>query len=388
MGAVVSRLRSKKDDNYEEILSELDEKIRRADVNLREIRIRERNALIIWIVYSLIAYVTYVVGYWYFVYMSVEEDGWDLMKVTPVLTGPFFIVIGYKFLALWYKRKEANEETQLEHLRAKKKLKVEEMKNKTGYYTTQNLLERFDSKGTPNQPNNPLSPGQKGPIGRPVLPISPNLRQRLPNLQASPGSNEVNGELENRPPLIAPGGHDIIRSDDRSTIISPTALQRRWYDKLLDVLVGEEEQKYALICKNCYTWNGLALPTEFDDVQYYCKNCNHFNPSRRSQRDGNSLSAPPNNVNGNNVNSHIDQINKTSQLIDSDPKRGRSTTPKPMSRNSSFDSEKPNDKGDDYDDDGVAVSKRLASRSTSRKRRSSRSQNRIESHHDSDDQSC
>ncbi|RIB19908.1 hypothetical protein C2G38_1894535, partial [Gigaspora rosea] len=267
-----SRLRSKKDDNYEVILSELDEKIRRADVNLREIRIRERNALIIWIVYSLIAYVTYVVGYWYFVYMSVEEDGWDLMKVTPVLTGPFFIVIGYKFLALWYKRKEANEETQLEHLRAKKKLKVEEMKNKTGYYTTQNLLERFDSKGTPN---NPLSPGQKGPIGRPVQPISPNLRQRLPNPQASPGSNEVNGELENRPPLIVP------------------VLQRRWYDKLLDVLVGEEEQKYALICKNCYTWNGLALPTEFDDVQYYCKNCNHFNPSRRSQRDGDSLSASP-----------------------------------------------------------------------------------------------
>ncbi|CAG8691104.1 13999_t:CDS:1, partial [Cetraspora pellucida] len=106
MGAVFSRLRSKQEDNYELILSELDEKLRKADVNLREIRIRERNALIIWIVYSLIAYVTYVVGYWYFVYMSTEEDGWDLMKVAPVLTGPFFIVIGYKFLALWYKRKK------------------------------------------------------------------------------------------------------------------------------------------------------------------------------------------------------------------------------------------------------------------------------------------
>ncbi|CAG8794452.1 11760_t:CDS:2, partial [Dentiscutata erythropus] len=329
MGAVFSRLRSKKDDDYEVILSELDEKIRRADINLREIRIRERNAVIIWIVYSLIAYVTYVVGYWYFVYMSVEEDGWDLMKVTPVLTGPFFIVIGYKFLALWYKRKEANEETQLEHLRAKKKLKVEEMKNKTGYYTTQNLLERFDSKVAANQQNSPLSPGQKGPLGRPIQPINPNLRQRLPNSQASPGSNEVNGELENRPPL--PGGHDIIRSDDRSAITSPALLQRRWYDKLLDVLVGEEEQKYALVCNNCHTWHGLALPTEFDDVQFYCKNCNTFNPSRRSQRDG-DFSAPPNNVNGNNVNSRIDQINKTTQLIDSDPKRGRSTTPKPMNQ--------------------------------------------------------
>ncbi|CAG8721822.1 7863_t:CDS:1, partial [Racocetra fulgida] len=311
----------------------LDEKIRKADVHLREIRIRERNALIIWIVYSLIAYVTYVVGYWYFVYMSTEEDGWDLMKVAPVLTGPFFIVIGYKFLALWYKRKEANEETQLEHLRAKKKLKVEEMKNKTGYYTTQILLERFDTKGS--APNSPVPPpGQKVSVGRPGQAINQNLRQRLPNSQASPGSNEVNGELGNKTPLGASGERDIIRSEDRTAITSTTPGQRRWYDKLLDVLVGEDEQKYALICKNCFTWNGLAYPADFDEVQFYCKNCNYFNPSRRSQRDGNTVSAPTNNVNGNNINNLIDQINKPSQISEPDPRRGRSTTPKPMSRNS------------------------------------------------------
>ncbi|CAG8574555.1 1627_t:CDS:2 [Diversispora eburnea] len=123
MGGVVSSFRRKSEDNYEKILSELDENIRQAEIRLREIRIRERNAVIILIVYSLIAYATYVIGYWYFVYMSNEEEGWDLLKLAPVFTGPFLIVIGYKFETLWFRRKETNEQTQLEQLKAKQKLK-------------------------------------------------------------------------------------------------------------------------------------------------------------------------------------------------------------------------------------------------------------------------
>ncbi|CAH1766940.1 2580_t:CDS:2, partial [Entrophospora sp. SA101] len=239
MGAVISRFRSQNNDNYEKILSELDDNIRKAEVRLGEIRIRERNALIIWIVYSLLAYVAYVMGYWYFVYMSNEEENWDFMKVAPVLTGPFFIVIGYRFLALWYKRKETNEISQLEHLRARQSLKVEELKKRTGYYTTKTLLERYDS------PTKPMTPGQKIPL----ITTLGSLKSGAPQQQLQ-------------------------------SLINPNSLR-------------QHEQKYALICKNCYTWNGLAFASEFDDIQYYCKNCNHFNTSRRSLRNGTSSALPP-----------------------------------------------------------------------------------------------
>lgn len=380
MGVILSRFRSQSDDNYEKILSELDDDIGRAEVRLREIRIRERSALIIWIVYSMLAYVAYVAGYWYFVYMSIEEEGWDFMKIAPVFTGPFFIVIGYRFLALWYKRKETTEISQLEHLRAKQKLKVEELKKKTGYYTTKTLLDRYDSsKGQINQQNVPV---------RPVQSINPSLRQRnVPNPQV-PEINGINGDSRsNNIELNIGGNAPRPNSYDPNSPNSITPLQRRWYDKLVDVIVGDDEQKYALICQNCFTWNGLAHPADFEDVQYYCKKCNHFNPSRRSQRNETSLSAPSsltngNDSNGNNnhlniTNGHFNKSNDPSQLGDPlTPRRGRSTTPRPMSRSNSSDPEKVID-NDDYDDDGVAVSKALASRSSSRKRRSSRSQNRV-----------
>ncbi|CAG8548222.1 10788_t:CDS:1 [Acaulospora colombiana] len=391
MGAVFSRFQPKAEDNYEKILSELDEKIRRAEIRLREIRIRERNALIILIVYSLIAYVTYVAGYWYFVYMSTEEEGWDLLKLAPVFTGPFLIVIGYKFETLWYRRKEANEQAQLEQLKAKQKLKIEELKKKTAYYITKNLLERYDSPKETHQPNLPLPQGQKGLVPRPVQPVNPNMRQPLsPNPQAILTSREVKGEKADMTPL---SGNDASRPNNYSPN-SITPVQRHWYDKLVDVLVGEDEQKYALICQNCFTWNGLAFPTEFEDVQYFCKKCNHFNPSRRSQRNGitsldvlpsiSSISNGTNNINSSNGDTFSMGNSGLNDITTPTPRRGRSTTPKPMSRNSSSDPEKSVEK-DDYDDDGVAVSKRLASRSTSRRRRSSRSQNRLANRQGSDD---
>ena len=45
--------------------------------------------------------------------------------------------------------------------------------------------------------------------------------------------------------------------------------ERHWYDKLVDVIVGDEgpDTKYALICENCFAHNGLALAQELDDVR-------------------------------------------------------------------------------------------------------------------------
>ncbi|CAG8483269.1 10028_t:CDS:2 [Funneliformis mosseae] len=358
MGVVFSRFRSQSEDNFEKILSEIDDKISRAEVRLREIRIRERSALIIWIVYSMLAYVAYVAGYWYFVYMSIEEEGWDFMKIAPVFTGPFLIVIGYRFLALWYKRKETNEISQLEHLRAKQKQKVEELKNKHNYYSTKDLVERYDvpkgNKGPPPQANQQNQPIPNGPP-RPRQPINlnnPNLRQRnVPNPQAS-GVNGINGDQRNNnaPNVGNVGAHGIIAPPPPQTKFDPNSpnsispLQKRWFDKLVDVIVGDDEQKYALICQNCFTWNGLAYPADFEDAQYFCKKCNHFNSSRRSRLSGTSLSASPSFTNGNNsndsnenhlniTNSHFNKSTDPSQLGDNlTPRRGRSTTPKPMIR--------------------------------------------------------
>jgi hypothetical protein len=47
--------------------------------------------------------------------------------------------------------------------------------------------------------------------------------------------------------------------------------KQQWYDKLLDVLVGDvgPETKYALICSQCFAHNGLVLPQEIEVIGKY-----------------------------------------------------------------------------------------------------------------------
>ncbi|CAG8572632.1 11607_t:CDS:2 [Ambispora gerdemannii] len=356
MGGLISRFRSKEDDNYEKILSELDNSIRLAEVRLAEIKIRERRAMIIWLVNSTLIYIIYVIGYLYFAGQTPESDNWDVwaIKVAPVFTVPALILIVKNLMAIWYKRNETNEESQLRHLRAKQKLKVEELKKKTGYYTTKTLLERYDSPKSPQGPPPSLTSGSKTPTLRPgQTPSNQNLRQRPAHSQSTPipSNNTANGLNGDMPKASILEGGDIPSG---SSIQHASPLQRRWYDKLVDVIVGDEgpDTRYALICENCHVHNGLVLPQEIDDLQYLCPKCNHFNPSRRSRREGTI---------GNNglllSSKSVLKTDKDSTKISDTitPRRGRSTTPRPTSRESSSDPEHATKKYDDeFEDDGVA----------------------------------
>lgn len=38
--------------------------------------------------------------------------------------------------------------------------------------------------------------------------------------------------------------------------------------------------RYALICQNCRSHNGMALREEFEHISFFCFKCNFFNPSK------------------------------------------------------------------------------------------------------------
>ncbi|KIM20854.1 hypothetical protein M408DRAFT_30053 [Serendipita vermifera MAFF 305830] len=72
--------------------------------------------------------------------------------------------------------------------------------------------------------------------------------------------------------------------------IAPTP--RRWYDRLADAVLGEDgdstpggaQNKYALICKKCFTHNGLVRESEVDETQFICMKCGFLNASPKSLR--------------------------------------------------------------------------------------------------------
>ncbi|ANB13663.1 hypothetical protein AWJ20_4605 [Sugiyamaella lignohabitans] len=69
-----------------------------------------------------------------------------------------------------------------------------------------------------------------------------------------------------------------------------TPYEPKWYDRILDLLVGEDEQspnsRYALICQNCRMHNGLCQFGEKPQfVVYYCPHCGMQNGEEEHPED-------------------------------------------------------------------------------------------------------
>ncbi|KAI8054512.1 hypothetical protein BDF22DRAFT_613910, partial [Syncephalis plumigaleata] len=256
------------DSDFERILSDLDEQIRTAELRLSDIKLREKRTTVVFLVYSILLYLLYGVAY--FLYLRQHHDSarvW-LFKIIPLLGMPVIIYSVNHIVTLWYRRKKVNESEHLENLKSKQKFKVEELKKKTAYYATRNLLERYDpstrglrQRGTPAtaHPNGSGTPATTGPVSDANSPFQEN-------------TTNVNSNNMNTPATFA---------------YSPVTPQARtWMDRVVDAIVGEEgpASKYALICQSCHTHNGLVLPDELEDIQYFCPKCNYYNASRRKRR--------------------------------------------------------------------------------------------------------
>ncbi|KAF9430001.1 hypothetical protein BGZ76_001000 [Entomortierella beljakovae] len=307
MGGIVSRLRQSNDSDYEKILSDLDNNIRRAEIRLSAIHIREKRLLSHWLIYTALAWIVYTIVFAIYLHpqYQYEPQPWAF-AFAPIVAGIPVIYIVRSLITVWYKRAKTNEEAQLSMLRADQRLKVEELKKKTAYYSTKTLLERYDPSSKPSG-QRPISQNGHPKPQQPNM-MDPGMRQRqglgVTNAQGiplgqgqpvgsstgiqHPGQGPQNGPRGpqgqyGQSPQFAPGqrtnGQPNIQYGSSNT-------ERHWYDKIVDVIVGDEgpETKYALICGRCYAHNGLALPQEIEDIQYVCPKCNFFNPSRRKVR--------------------------------------------------------------------------------------------------------
>ncbi|KAG0364579.1 hypothetical protein BC939DRAFT_174366 [Gamsiella multidivaricata] len=314
MGGIISRLRQSNDSDYERILSDLDSNIRKAELRLSAIHFREKRLMGRWLFYGALLWIGYTTVFVLYLNQQYHDNPqtWAL-ALAPVVIGLPIIYAGRSVINVWYKRAKTNEESQLSMLRADQRLKVEELKKKTAYYSTKTLLERYD-------PSSQRSNGPRtGPDGRPIAPsqngqpktqqtnmMDPGLRQRqgpgIMNSQGIPagpgrpigvssGAQHHQQSQMRHGPQNTPRGPQGPYPQQPSFPSGPspygsTNTERHWYDKIVDVIVGDEgpDTKYALICGQCHAHNGLALPQEIDDIQYVCPKCNFFNQSRRKTR--------------------------------------------------------------------------------------------------------
>ncbi|KAN0096948.1 putative integral membrane metal-binding protein (DUF2296) domain containing protein [Tylopilus felleus] len=275
MSFITSWFRKGKSEDYETILSGLAADVQKRQTRLAEIRLRERRTTLQFTLGTFFIWFAYV-SLWYTRTLPLT---WHDSKfgTAGMLVGPVLILFARRMMQIWYAWKGNREENTLKDVLKKQRDTVEEIKKKTNYYNTRNLIEKYDESlslspdATPLRKRNvPLPSAPQTPLAPQPPPLppqqqhlqTPNRQVRGPMLQLSPTPQPIQ------------------------------AARKHWYDKLADAILGDDDDqsasvaasRYALICQKCFAHNGLVKESVWEDTQYVCPKCGFFNPSARSKK--------------------------------------------------------------------------------------------------------
>lgn len=303
MGLILSRFRRKK--SADEILEEIQNDIQLLESDRNQVLQRQNYVVGRLIIYSVLLYVLAAALFYFCFFPASLTD--RIFYMIPLLMFPLLIVLLKKFITWYYKREIIHNKDKLSDLKAKKKKILEDVMNTETYKVAKEILEKFapeQLKKSGPEPNiKPLSSSGtnlKVPVPKdskiippgPPGPPSPQHQlqvAKLPALPAPqpPGFSPVHQKTVT--PMIlqrrqsSPQRLSLLEGSPQRRLVRPIIpRERNWIDRLIESIVGDgPSNRYALICKNCSSHNGMALREEFEYLAFRCAYCGFPNPSQK-----------------------------------------------------------------------------------------------------------
>ncbi|XP_005484145.2 endoplasmic reticulum junction formation protein lunapark isoform X1 [Zonotrichia albicollis] len=313
MGGLISRWRQAKPSTVE-VLEKIDKEIQ----TLEEFREKNQRLQKLWVgrllLYSSVLYlITCLI-----VYLWCLPDEWTarLTMTLPFFAFPFIIWCIRTLLIFFFSKRTERNNDALEDLKSQKKKILEEVMEKETYKNAKLILERFDpessakdtelpSAGTSATPRPgqeirqrtaaqrnasappPATPKQGSP--KSPVPASPTLQREGPAVSGLPGRaaapslpSSVLPRHPGSPATSVPGMGLHPPGPPLARPVLPR--ERGVVDRVIEYLVGDGPQnRYALICQQCFSHNGMALKEEFEYIAFRCAYCFFLNPARKTR---------------------------------------------------------------------------------------------------------
>ncbi|XP_014826726.1 PREDICTED: protein lunapark-A-like [Poecilia mexicana] len=314
MGAAISRWRAKP--STVETLERLEKEIQ----TLEDYGEKYQKQLKKWVggmlLYSCLLYlVTLVVVYLW--YMPEQLMG-RLVLILLFVAFPALVWLLRKALVVIFSRRTERNNEKLEDLKEQKRKILEEVMETETYKNAKMILERFDPESkkknelesTPVGPQLTPKPGQElrqrivtpkmplvapnpanGSAARPPLASGPSYPGR--SSHSAPGGPPERGlsavaaqqSLMRRPMTPGTPVPGVGMHPPGPPLVRPVLPRERGaMDRVIEYLVGDGPQnRYALICQQCLSHNGMALKEEFEYVAFRCAYCYFLNPARKTR---------------------------------------------------------------------------------------------------------
>lgn len=270
----------------------------------------------------------FAVGYAVMTTRSVDLN-WKMraVRVLPMFLLPGLSSITYSGLSNFIRMCERKDEKALERLRAERQAKINELKEKTNYYTTQQLIQRYDTDPAAKAAAATVLASKLGAESGLNLLIGDDLKSNVPSGRSNDVELIQSSGLRNRKQMhtrssstgnavlqhynsneempqnvnvgTTGGSFDATSQQHNQPVVvdhyNPvsTTHDGGWIARIAALLVGEDPtQSYALICGNCHMHNGLARKEDFPYITYYCPHCHALNRSKHMEEHNPGSNSP------------------------------------------------------------------------------------------------
>ncbi|KAG8222851.1 hypothetical protein J437_LFUL007559 [Ladona fulva] len=320
MGVIFSR---KKKKSTKETLEDLEKDIRKIEEFRQHTEQKQKRTIGKLLLYGIPLYGLFVAGiYFYELPTSLYGKACivSLLLCLPVLF--FFIRRGLK----WYFRRQIrHNEDKLSELLAKKKKILEDVMETETYKVAKEILEKFapdqlrnKNSSNGNQENSFIQNYSRSQIT--PQPGSELRRRIVPAQGSAPGRSPPQSlprpQVIQRSPPYGPGVGRGMPPAQMHTPYPPNAqpgfvrggimpppgppmprpippYERSFVDRMIEYLIGDGPNKrYALICRQCESHNGMALQEEFEYLAFRCCYCYYWNPARKQRPQAPRLPLP------------------------------------------------------------------------------------------------
>ncbi|KAL4914387.1 hypothetical protein BDW62DRAFT_144540 [Aspergillus aurantiobrunneus] len=271
--------------SFEKALSTLSTKITQTTARLDLHRQHARRFKALWTLYTSFIYLLYSV----ILALVLGWQNWGVKEYAAILGGPVIIYAVRTGGSQYFDYRINNTQRYLDSLQKQRDETIEKLKDATKYNSTQQLLEKYagdspkqaqgrskggeqrlKSEGKRKPSTQQQQQQEQQPVQRTGLPPPPtaNIRRPAPPPEhpPSPSPHPPQQQPQQLPPgPLPPSGTDEPRFAPNAFPSSQQYIeQSHWYDRLLDVLLGEDEtqpkNRIVLICGTCRLVNGQAPP--------------------------------------------------------------------------------------------------------------------------------
>jgi hypothetical protein len=268
----------------------LSSQITAATQSLETTRSRARRIKALWTLYTTVTYLLYTL----IIALVLGPQKWAIPHYAGLAGAPLVIYGVRRAMQVFFDWRISQQQTYIEALQKQRDAKIADLKKATRYDSTQELLQKYGGAGKPAPSKSHQQQTQQGtkrkitPTGEPQrtgLPPPPTAN--IPGRTIGPApSTPLRQNVDTMSPISTNARSPLLASAliDSPAIATPDepgfapnafpnppqqarpAYEQpsKWYDRILDVLLGEDEtlakNRIVLICTNCRLVNGQAPP--------------------------------------------------------------------------------------------------------------------------------